>query len=77
MMLTTLLLFVPFWTDILTQKGVCFMLVTSINWRVLISYGSVAHDNFLTCVMQNGLTQVVDCPTHGSNCICFSPKSSL
>ena len=40
-----------------------------INWDVPISLGSPSHDLFLNCVMQNGLTQIVTHPTHGSNCI--------
>lgn len=53
MTLTTLLQFFPYWTNIQTQKGVCFVSVTSIihiNWRVPISFGSVAH-NFFTCTV--------------------------
>ena len=34
-----------------------------------ISLGSPSHDLFLTCMMRNGLTQLVSHPTHGSNCI--------
>ena len=34
-----------------------------------MSFGSVSHDYFLTCTMQNGLTQIVNCPTRGHNCI--------
>ena len=40
----------------------------NINWYVPISLGS-PHDLFLTCMMRNGLTQLVSHPTHGSNCI--------
>ena len=36
-----------------------------------ISLGSPSHDLFLTCMMRNGLTQLVSHPTHGSNCIDF------
>ena len=36
---------------------------------VPISLGSPSHDLFLTCMMRNGLTQLVSHPTHGSNCI--------
>ena len=40
-----------------------------INWKIPSSHGSIAQNNFVTCTLQNGLTQVVDCPTHGANCI--------
>lgn len=40
-----------------------------INWKIPISHGSIAQNKFLTCTLQNGLTQVVHHPTHGSNCI--------
>ena len=50
----------------------------NINWDVPISLGSPSHDLFLNCVTQNGLTQIVSQPTHGSNCIdlvlVFSPE---
>ena len=48
-----------------------------INKRVLIIYVSLAHNNFLPCTMQNGLTQVVDCPTHDPNCIDLVLASNL
>lgn len=49
----------------------------NINWYVPISLGSPSHDLFLNCVTQNGLTQIVSQPTHGSNCIDLVLVSSL
>ena len=67
MMLVTLLVFVPY------TKGCVFYVgdfnYPHINWKIPSSHGSIAHNNFVTCTLQNGLTQVVDCPTHGANCI--------
>ena len=38
----------------------------NIDWSIPMSLGSVSHE---TCTMQNGLTQIANCPTRGQNCI--------
>ena len=39
-----------------------------INWCIPINMGNLVHDKFLTCILQNGLSQLVQQTTRGSAC---------
>ena len=40
-----------------------------IDWSVPVNNGSICSSLFLTCVLENGLTQLVNSPTRGNHCI--------
>ena len=41
----------------------------NIDWSVPVNTGSMCSSLFLTSILQNGLTQLVNLPTRGNHCI--------
>ena len=41
----------------------------NIDWSVPVNTGSMCSSLFLTSILQNGLTQLVNIPTRGNHCI--------
>ena len=60
--------YVHFLTVTATLKCLFLWLVIYIDWSVSVNTGSVCSSIFLTFILQNGLTQVVNLPTDDDNC---------
>ena len=62
--------YVHFLTVTATLKRLFLLIsITLISTGVPVNTGSVCSSLFLTCILQNGLTQNINLPTSGNNCI--------